>query len=503
MRNVGAEFDATPVAPDESWSLRTHSGIGALVAHVAPRRRRSRHIADLRGWVAANPTALVVGLAVVLLPAVAHAPAIVTPSLSATIQTATTVAALAAVWLMRARFADSRRLRDLLTLSAVAALALTNFADHVLPTAIHLAPTGAFDAAALWGGLFVAGLFTAAAFVPAGRLVSRRRPALAIAIGLPVTAAALAILAGFFTRGVAIGVDTFTTVPDPSSKPLALALVVIATGLLGAAALALTYGRRQAEADPTAPTLVGGLLMMAVAGLYEVVLGVGSARGVSLSELPRAIGFSFILLAAVGYEPQARARLAKAAALTERRRIARDLHDGLAQDLAFIAAHASSLVEDIGEDHPVVIAARRALTISRVTINDLSDPAGASARESLEAVAQELRERFDIAIAVDVQLAADLDPQAREHVTRISREAIANAARHGGARNVSVSLRRLELAVVLRVVDDGCGLTDADGDTAHEGFGLGSMRDRAAALGGYLSLHRPQRGGTELEVVFR
>jgi signal transduction histidine kinase len=322
-------------------------------------------------------------------------------------------------------------------------------------------------------------------------------------VGLPVAAAALAILAGFSTHGAAVGAYAVRTVPEPSSRPLALVLVAVATGLLASAALRLAPRRRQAEADPTGPILAGGVLMLAVAGLYEVVLGVGGARGISLSELPRAIGFSLILLAAVGYEPQARARLAKAAALAERRRIAQDLHDGLAQDLAFIAAHAPSLVEEMGEEHPIVIAAGRALAISRATINHLSDPAGASAGESLEAVAQELRERFDIAIAVDVQLADDLDPQAREHVTRISREAIANAARHGGARNVSVSLRRLELAVVLRVVDDGSGLTGADGDAAPEGFGLESMRERAAALGGYLSLHRPQRGGTELEVVFR
>jgi signal transduction histidine kinase len=68
---------------------------------------------------------------------------------------------------------------------------------------------------------------------------------------------------------------------------------------------------------------------------------------------------------------------------------------------------------------------------------------------------------------------------------------------------VSVSLTRPELAVVLRVVDDGCGLADVEGAVTAEGFGLASMRERAAALGGDLSVHQPRHGGTELEVVFR
>jgi signal transduction histidine kinase len=187
--------------------------------------------------------------------------------------------------------------------------------------------------------------------------------------------------------------------------------------------------------------------------------------------------------------------------LAERRRVARDLHDGLAQDLAFIAAHGPRIAQEMGDDHPVVIAARRALAISRSTISELSDPEGATARESLEAVAQELRDRFDVAIAVDAQLDADLPSDAREHVSRIAREAIANAVRHGGARNVIVSLRNESTGVALRVVDDGCGIADAAGVAAPEGFGLSSMRERAAAVGGRLTVRPARRGGTELEVV--
>lgn len=200
------------------------------------------------------------------------------------------------------------------------------------------------------------------------------------------------------------------------------------------------------------------------------------------------------------HQRQARARLVRAVALAERRRIARDLHDGLAQDLAIIAAHAPTLAAALGESDPVVAAARRALATTRSTISELSHPTGASLSDCLEAVAHELRERYDVAITVAVAPGVELDPAASEHVSRISREAIANAARHGGAGNVVVSLERRGAGVTLSVADDGFGILDRDGARAPEGFGIADMRARAAALGGSLNLRRSLRGGTELEV---
>jgi signal transduction histidine kinase len=155
----------------------------------------------------------------------------------------------------------------------------------------------------------------------------------------------------------------------------------------------------------------------------------------------------------------------------------------------------------VGEEHPVVVAARRALAVSRSTISDLSDPAGATASEALDAVAQELRDRFDIAIAVHAQIDDHVPSGVREHLSRIAREAIANAARHGQARNVLVSLRRADGGLALRVVDDGCGIPISDRGATPDGFGLHSMRERAGAVGGHLTVRPAPQGGTELEVV--
>jgi signal transduction histidine kinase len=243
------------------------------------------------------------------------------------------------------------------------------------------------------------------------------------------------------------------------------------------------------------------MIFLAGASFASLAADPLAAGRIGAAEAVRTLGFALILAAAVIREREVNARLSRATALAERQRVARDLHDGIAQDLAFIAAHGPRFAEELGDDHPVVVAAKRALALSRSTISELSDPDGATAAESLEAVAQELRERFGISIAVNSHLDRDLAPQEREHVTRIAREAIANAARHGRARNVIVSLRQTEHGIALRVIDDGCGILGVDLVPAAEGFGLRSMRERAAALGGQLNVHQPRRGGTELEVV--
>jgi len=451
------------------------------------------------GGVRGLPVFLLAAIALVA-PVVVHGLTVTAPTLRAAIEMMMTLFALAGAWLLRAQFGSSRRLRDLMLVAGTLALGLIEFGAAALPAALDLHDGTYFAAARLCGLLAVAAMFAAAAFGSPDWLVARRRHPVAITAGLGAVSLVIAGLGGLL-GGTLGGTHAATrNLAANVGHPRLLVLVVAAAGLLLYAGVG--FARRQiVESDRVAALIAMAMMLLAGVGFSNAVSGSVSLGQIGTSEALRGLACALILAAAVVAERRVDARMSKAAALAERRRVARDLHDGIAQDLAFIAAHGPRFAEELGDQHPMVIAARRALAISRFAISELSNPDGATAPEALDAIARELGERFEIAIAVNTQLDRDLGAEEREHVTRIAREAIANAARHGGARNVIVSLRHCEAGIALRVVDDGCGIAGTDHAPAPEGFGLRSIRERAVALGGELHIRQPRKGGTELEVV--
>ena len=502
MGRDDVDSGALHAAPGNNFKLKTARDLtgGVLVADAgAAMSGPAAPAVGLTGdlWVRARRVLGIgaAGAAALIAPLASHAAAVNAPSLQAAIATMMTLFALAAAWLLRAQFASSRRGRDLLLLASTLALGLLTFGASAVPAAANLGGGTYFAGAELWGELVVGAMFAAAAFAPSDWLIARHQRPIAITLGLSAAALATAGLGGLLIRTH----GSVATLAGTFGHPLALVLVVGATGLLVYAAVGFAH-RRRVEGDGVTWLLAIAMMLMAGASFSHIVRGSLVPSRIDPSEAFAAVAYALILAGALIRERQVHARITRATALAERRRVARDLHDGIAQDLAFIAAHGPRFAEELGDEHPVVIAAKRALALSRSTISDLSDPDGATAHESLDAIAQELQDRFGIAIAVDASLDQDLESAEREHVTRIAREAIANAARHGKAKNVIVSLRRGEQGVVLRVLDDGRGISAGQG-VAPEGFGLRSMRERAAALGGQMSVRQPQRGGTELEVV--
>src|SRR5690242_2974456 len=435
-----------------------------------------KSLINLRGTLS-GLTLLGLGAAVLVVPVVLRSARVNAPTLRAALEMMITLFALAGAWLLRTQFTSSRRLRDLQLLSGALVLGLTNLAVAALPAALNLHDGAYFAVAHLWARLFVGATFVTAAFMPADWLVARRRHPLAIVTGLSLGGLLIAGLGGLVV-GSQRHADSITLT---SKHPVLVVLVVATTALLVYAAVGFVQ-RQRADGDHVAGMVALAMILLAGAAFANLLAGALAPGRIGTGEALRTLAFGLILAAAVIRERQVHARISKATALAERRRVARDLHDGIAQDLAFIAAHGPRFVEELGDDHPVVIAARRALAISRSTISELSDPGAATAHEALEAVAHELSARFDITVAVNAELDSDLEPNERENVTRIAREAIANAARHGGASNVIVTLRQTRTGVALRVVDDGCGIAGPDLVPAPEGFGLRSMRERAAAL---------------------
>ncbi|GII83811.1 hypothetical protein Ssi03_18010 [Sphaerisporangium siamense] len=185
----------------------------------------------------------------------------------------------------------------------------------------------------------------------------------------------------------------------------------------------------------------------------------------------------------------------------ERRRLRRDLHDGLGQAL--------------GDMSMSVTVARKLLRDSP----ESAEPLLARLRGGMDRITQEIRELVyglrppaldDLGLALAVGRLAEPDarveargdlgglPAAVEVAAyRIAQEALTNARRHARASSILVELSRSPEALCLRVRDDGAGLApDARG-----GVGLASMRERAAELGGTCAVTSAPGEGTVVEVV--
>ncbi|WP_243714796.1 GAF domain-containing sensor histidine kinase [Actinomadura bangladeshensis] len=196
--------------------------------------------------------------------------------------------------------------------------------------------------------------------------------------------------------------------------------------------------------------------------------------------------------------------------VAERNRMARELHDAVAQklfSLRLTARTAAALAErdaarTVRELAQVERLAAEALAELRAVIfelrpADLADGLVASLRKHVEVL--------DRAHEATVRLAADdavVLPEEHEAVAfRITQEALYNALRHAQAGTVEVRLAADDATAVLEVADDGSGFDASDTET-QGGLGLASMRDRAYSIGGELTIDAaPGRGTTvRLEV---
>jgi signal transduction histidine kinase len=195
--------------------------------------------------------------------------------------------------------------------------------------------------------------------------------------------------------------------------------------------------------------------------------------------------------------------LRDAAIAQERRRLARELHDGLAQDLWYLVTQTRLLALRHGELDGLAAlekTSQRALEESQVAIGALVRPGSEPLDVALEAVVADLSDRMGTSVRLHVGDGVAVEPATRDALVRIVREAITNAVRHGGASAVSVELKG-GTGICLRVVDDGRGF-EVDGPAPRlAGFGLVSMRERAEQLGGRLTVASRPGQGTRVELV--
>ena len=414
-----------------------------------------------------------------------------TPALAAIEATTVLVAALAACVLYGRARAGGRG-RDLVMAWGVGLFAVVEGSFALFPAVVSRELDGDLLRADSLARLLIAVVFAAAALVPA-HLIDRAGRRTAHAMGIGLLAIPLAMLVVDALNSVNPSAATPTT--DQAAMYLCAALLAVVAGIAFAARA--TRDRSELQA-----WVAGGLVLLGDAYLGVAVNPIRASEWLTTGDLLRAAA-AFMLLAGalrqLGTYPSASARRAVA---QERRRIARDLHDGLAQELAYIAAHAPRMVA--GSDDPaagkLAEAAACALDESRLAIASLAHGPRESLGSELARTAERIAARAGRVVRVDLEEGVEVEPAVRSDLLRIVSEATTNAVRHSGASEVWLSLTGGE-AVVLKIADDGVGFQPDGGDSGlYSGFGLTSMRERAERAGGRLRVSSDPGCGTVIEV---
>jgi signal transduction histidine kinase len=413
------------------------------------------------------------------------------------------ICAVVAAVLLGSQFRRTRTWRDLLLLTALVTVCSTDVASSALPGLSDSAAIGPVYGVRLVAEVMVAVAFALAAFAPSRKRVRGWVPVVLIGVTC-LTALVVALALDFAAkRGITQADLTSSRASDASHTTLWLWVTIAsaATQLVAGAAFAWRIGANQRGS-----LLAGACFLLTAVRLQYVAVPVVASDWITPADALRVVAYGLLL--AFALHEHARARRAREHAMldAERTRIARDLHDGIAQDLAVIATQARRLIPQLGDEHPVAIAARRALAVGRGAILDLSASHAPGVEAALQQVARELESLYHVEVVVWTEAEQDdeleqLDAKDREHLVRIAREAIVNAVKHGGARHVEVVLHSRGAELVMRVSDDGRGILRRPPAEDPGGFGLPAMRSRAAALGGHLIARRRHAGGTDVEVT--
>lgn len=418
-----------------------------------------------------------------------------TPSLRASIETALTLCVLASTTITWSRFSRNRSLADFLFLCGLATLTVEDSVFYAAPAILGSHSASVEGVAPLTEGLIVAAIFLGASLAPWYSVVRvRQLPVIVItALGTYLAVSVASALAG----GTDAGLVSMDRAPVPSAA--AVGLTTLAACLLVAAGATVLRTFLRQGRGIVAGMLSGALFLLAAASVYNLLVPGLTPSSVSGRECLRAAAYALILAVSLQWRRELQEARLEEVAGAERRRLVRDLHDGMAQDLAFIAAHGERMARDLGPDHPLVIAARRALATSRGYIADLSASEASGTTQALEAVARELTARHGVRVNVEAS-GGELPPGQRQEVVRITREAIVNAIQHGAARTITVGLAVRGLEFTLSIRDDGEGIGPAGAEDQRRGHGLRTMRERTETIGGRMTLLRSDSGGLIVKV---
>jgi signal transduction histidine kinase len=417
------------------------------------------------------------------------------------LDTAASVIGLLACFLVFGRLRRHTRLNELLLAGALAVLALSNLFLCTVPVVAGWAP----DELTVWlapvATSFGALMFVLAAFLPNRRL-RPSGPLLVVGAGAVATVLLLTmVLVSAFARSLPPQVAASLT-PGSSSRPdLHLeqsSLQLAGAVLYGAAAVGFVRCWRRSHDEFLGWLAIAA--MLAAAAQVNYLLSAKNPQSLYGGDALRCLFYAVLLLGSMREIWSYWRALSEAAVLGERQRIACELHDGVTQELAYLARNLDSLDEGADEDSLDRLrrAVERARLESRRVISAAAGPGSQPLEVALAEAVTEVAERYHVKLDLDLTSDIRLPAPRREAFVRIACEAVANAARHSGADRVDLRLERDGSGVRLWVSDQGHGFDTAD---PGGGFGLTSMRERAHSVGAELAVNSVPGHGSQVEVT--
>jgi signal transduction histidine kinase len=454
-------------------------------------------------------TGIVAAFGLVVTVAVAKAPSVYfayrAPALRAALETSLALIGTLVAFLCLGRYRRQRRAADLAIACALTMLALGYAVLAALPRAVA---RGSVIRLATWGPLCVRVLAAALLAVGGFRLLSKgradasrraRQLALAAAVGAVLT---VVFLVAFVPVGAASHLPAnLSERPDPLADPLVACIQLGICVLFGLAAARFAVAADR-QADRFLSWLAIGCALAGSASLDYALFPSLNPSSVLIGDVVWAAAVLAWAFGAVGEIVSYWTAVGQLARAEERRRLARDLHDGLAQELAFIVTHVQTpAAEQAPADwlQQLRSSAERALAESRRAIDTLISDAPAPLQADLGRAVQDIAERTGARVDLDVD--ADIPVDQHETLVRIVREAVTNATRHGRASHISVTFADVDHPV-LQVRDNGNGFDPGAVGRGDSGFGLVSMRERAEALGATLAVSSAPGKGTIVEVAW-
>jgi len=475
------------------------------------------------------PVGLVLAtVAILFVPGVEMA--VVNQRLALVIDAVATLVAVAVAILGWVRYRESGEPASLVRASALLVLAALN-ALFVVATVAVLEPAFGLSLfnpgqLPLWAGVS-AKLIAAALFVLAGLAALRgwtadRWPA-ALVLWLPALAVVGAVVAAaavqpqlpqlISAEGLAqLRADPAAPIPPGSGPLLVWIQAVIGLAFLAAAALSYRVYRRQGTG--TDAVLAIALMVAAFSQVHFAIHPGTYATLVTSGDVLRLVFYATLLVTlAAERRDEVRAlhranveleglRVAEVARATaeERARLAREIHDGMSQELWFAKLKQGRLTnlaglpsEARGLAEEVAGAIESALAEARQAIMALRPAEGATFAQVVERYVEDFSDRFGIPAYCRCDPAAEhLPSRSQAELLRIVQEALNNARKHADATRVRVEVEATPSGLRLTVVDNGQGF---EPDAPRSGYGLQSMRERAGIIGATLAIDsRPQDG---------